>query len=150
MSKIRLKSRTAALLATLPLALLLSGCAGDDIEFQGKIFDAVGIGGSGGPKSAEPKLAARAPIVLPPNLDRLPQPGEQPEAAAPDVAALADPDQASKVSRAELERQQAEYCKKNYELPKAHGDISADSAVGPLGPCRASVLTAIENWTKEE
>ena len=53
--------------------------------------------------------------------------------------------------KADLERQQAEYCKKNYEDAKAHGDeTAADLAAGPLGPCRGSVLTAIEKWNKSE
>lgn len=127
-------------------ALVVAGCAADDVEFNGKIFDAVGLNQK--TKSAEPKMVARTPLVMPPSADRVPEPGLPPEGQAPEVAALADPDAQKKTSRAELERQQAEYCKKNYEMAKALGDNDADLATGPLGPCKGSVITAIKNWTK--
>lgn len=130
----------------LPGALLVAGCSADDVEFNGKIFDAVGLNQK--TKSSEPKMAARAPLVMPPDPQRVPEPGTPAEGAAGELAALQDPDAVAKTNRAELERQQAEYCKKNYELAKAHGDANADLASGPLGPCRGSVLTAIQNWSK--
>jgi hypothetical protein len=130
------------------LVLATAGCSGDDIQLNGKIFDAVGLNSLGKDRT-EPKMAERAPLVLPPSLDRVPEPGKPPEAVANDVTALVDdPDKKAKTSRAELERQQAEYCKKNYELAKARGDNDADQAAGPLGPCRGSVLTAIQKWNK--
>lgn len=135
-----------ACLALFPLAV--AGCSGDDIEFNGKIFDAIGLNNTS--KSAEPKVAARAPLVMPPNLERVPEPGTPPEALHGDIAALNDPDKANTVSRAELERQQAEYCKVHYQQAKARGDGNADLAHGPLGSCRGSVLTAIQNWTKDD
>lgn len=130
-------------------ALVLSGCSVDDVELNGKIFDAVGLNAAKS-KSAEPKLAARAPLVMPPNPERVPEPGLPPEGVAADVAALQDPDKLAKTSRAELERQQAEYCKVNYEQAKARGDDNADLATGPLGPCKGSILTAIKQWTSDE
>lgn len=128
-------------------ALVLAGCGADDVEFNGKIFDAVGLNQK--TDKREPKLAERAPLVMPPDVSRVPEPGTPPEgeAAKGAVAALNDPDARAKTSKAELERQQAEYCKKNYELAKAHGDDNADLAAGPLGPCHASVLTAIKKWS---
>lgn len=139
----------AATAAALLSALVISGCSADDVELNGKIFDVVGLN-SGKTKSAEPKMAARAPLVMPPSPDRIPEPGLPPEGQAAEVAALADPDVVAKTSRAELERQQAEYCKVNYEQAKARGDNDADSASGPLGPCRGSVLTAIQKWNSDE
>ncbi len=132
-----------------PFALAVAGCSADDVELNGKLFDVVGLNGQK-TKSGEPKIAARAPLVMPPNLERVPEPGAPAEgqAAASEVASLQDPDKIKKTSRAELERQQAEYCKKNYEMAQAHGDQNADQAVGPLGPCRASVLSAIQQWNK--
>lgn len=137
------------LLAAIPLGAGLAGCAADDVQLNGKIFDAVGLN-SGSAKSAEPKLAERAPLVMPPNYDRAPEPGMPPELAQNEVAALNDPDKAAQTSRNDLERKQAEYCKVNYEQAKARGDNDADSATGPLGPCRGSVLTAIKKWTGED
>lgn len=133
-----------------PVALSLGACSADDVELNGKLFDAVGLNNLKS-KSAEPKMAERAPLVMPPNLERVPEPGAPAEAVANDVTALVDdPDRKAKTNRAELERQQAEYCKKNYELAKAHGDNDADLATGPLGPCKPSILTAIKQWTGNE
>jgi hypothetical protein len=134
--------------AAVACALVLGGCAADEVELNGKIFDAMGLNTK--TKTTEPKLAARAPLVMPPNPERVPEPGLPPEGQAAELAALQDPDAKAKTSRAELERQQAEYCKKNYELAKAHGDNDADLAAGPLGPCKPSILTAIKQWTGGE
>lgn len=130
-------------------AVALAGCSGDDVAFEGKIFDAVGMNQK--TSKAEPKMVDRAPLVMPPNPSRVPEPGLPPEGQSADVAALADPDVQAKVSKSDLERQQAEYCKKNYELPKAHGDeTTAELAVGPLGSCRPSALTAFQKWNSGE
>ncbi|MDQ8698022.1 hypothetical protein [Hyphomicrobium sp. LHD-15] len=134
--------------AVIPFALAIAGCSADDVQLNGKIFDAVGLN-SIGQKSAEPKMVERAPLVMPPSLDRVPEPGQPADAAANDVTAMVDdPDKKAKTNRAELEKQQAEYCKTNYEMAKARGDDNADLATGPLGPCRASVLSAIQIWNK--
>jgi hypothetical protein len=121
------------------LAAFLGGCGGvDGVELNGKVFDALGIGTSG--STEEPKLAARSPLVVPPNVERLPQPGQQPNAESLEVASINDPDKKLEVTEAQLKKQQEEYCKVNYELAKAHGDNNADMAKGPLGPCRGSIM----------
>lgn len=127
------------------LALLPAGCGTDDIQFNGGIFDAVGLNDT--KKSADAKLAERAPLVVPPSLDRLPAPGEAP--AAPQIADINDPDAAKQKSHAEQEAAQAEYCKKNYDGARMRGE-EASMAEGPLGPCRPSVLTAIKKWNEGE
>lgn len=133
----------------LGLGLGLGGCSMDDVEFNGGIFNAMGLNNQ--TKSAEPKLAERTPLVVPPTTERLPQPGVPLEAQAVDVtAAINDPDRKAVVSREDLQRQQDEYCRKNYELAKAHGDNNADLAAGPLGPCRSSVLSAVKKWNEGE
>lgn len=132
------------------VAVAVGGCSMDDVELNGGIFDAVGVG-AGQPKSAEPNLAARTPLVVPPSTASLPAPGTPPEATATDVTvALDDPDRKVVVDKAELEKQQTAYCSKHYDTAKASGDASADSIEGPLGPCRASVLTAIKKWNGGE
>jgi len=137
-------------LAIAPLVLILGGCSADDVQLNGKLFDAVGIGANQ-PKDAEPRIAARAPIVMPPNVNRLPEPGQQPEAASPEVAAMNAPDKKAEISQAELARQQQAYCQVHYEDAKARGDeTTASLAVGPLGPCKTSIFTALKNWTKGE
>lgn len=68
-----LAARTACLL----LAGALSGCGGfDGVELNGKIFEAVGLSGDSFGKKSEPKTEARAPLVLPPDTKRLPEPGD--------------------------------------------------------------------------
>lgn len=62
----------------------VAGCSGGDgIELNGKIFEAVGIAGDPFAKRPEPKTQARAPLVLPPDSSKLPEPGSQPTAGAP-------------------------------------------------------------------
>ena len=63
--------RAACLAAVLATALALGGCGG--VEFQGKIFDYMGI--SGDRQQADPRMAERPPLLLPPDTKALPQPG---------------------------------------------------------------------------
>ncbi len=90
--------KTLLVLGLLPLLSFAGGCAMDDVEFNGGLFNAVGLGGNK-VKAAEPKMAQRAPIVIPPTLDRVPEPGAPPEAAANDVAALDDPDKKAQTTQ---------------------------------------------------
>jgi hypothetical protein len=147
----RMPSRRLTRFAVAALvAAAVGGCSLDDVELNGGVFDALGVGANQ-PKSAEPKLAARTPLVVPPSTASLPQPGTPAEAAAVDVtAAINDPDRKVMVDQAALERQQNEYCRKNYDPARAAGDASADSMEGPLGPCRPSVLTAVKKWNGGE
>jgi len=140
------------MLSALGLALGAAGCSMDDVQFNGGIFDAVGLSDSAKAtsKSGDPKLAERAPLVVPPKLDKLPEPGDGETPPNAQIAGIHDPDAASQASEEELKRQQAAYCKEHYEIPKQMGDDSADSATGPLGPCRPSVLNALKNWNSDE
>jgi len=146
--KSRLQKRVVLVIA-FGLALGAAGCSMDDVQFNGGVFDAVGLSDAARTKSSEPKLAERAPLVVPPTLDKLPQPGQQPPEPA-QIAGINDPDAAKSASQEELQHRQAEYCEIHYEEPKRRGDDSADSAVGPLGPCRPSVLTAVKKWNSDE
>jgi hypothetical protein len=147
----RTPSRTLIRLAvTAFAAVAVGGCSLDDVELNGGVFDALGVGANQ-PKSAEPKLAARTPLVVPPSTASLPQPGTPAEAAAADVtAAINDPDRKVAVDQAVLQKQHDEYCRKNYDPARAAGDASADSIEGPLGPCRPSVLSAVKKWNGGE
>lgn len=61
----------AALLAAVSAATLaLAGCGG--VEFQGKIFDYMGV--SGDRKEPDVRMAERPPLLLPPNPKALPEP----------------------------------------------------------------------------
>jgi hypothetical protein len=150
-SKARL-SESAGLAVALCLALGAGGCSMDDVQFNGGLFDMVGLSDAAKAKarSGDPQVAERAPLVVPPSLERLPAPGE-PGAQNQQIAGIQDVDEAKKVSHAELERRQAEYCKVNYEDAKTRGDeTTALNATGPLGPCRPSVLDSIKKWNASD
>jgi hypothetical protein len=70
-TRITRAGRAALLAAALSATLALAGCGG--VEFQGKIFDAVGL--SGERKEADVRMAERPPLLLPPDPKALPQPG---------------------------------------------------------------------------
>ncbi len=126
-------------------ALLLGGCGGfDGVQLNGKVFDAMGLNGGSTPQG-DPKMAVRQPLTLPPG-DALPPPGSG-KVDQPSLAEIQDPDRKKTVDKAELERQQAAYCQKNYTEPIQRGDDSAESATGPLGPCHPSIFTAVQKWT---
>ena len=63
--------RAALLAAALASTLALEGCGG--VEFQGKVFDYMGV--SGGRQEADVRMAERPPLVLPPDTKALPPPG---------------------------------------------------------------------------
>ncbi len=66
------RAGSAALLAAaLSATLALGGCGG--VEFQGKVFDAMGV--SGDRQEADVRMAERPPLLLPPDPKALPQPG---------------------------------------------------------------------------
>ena len=63
--------RAALLASALAVTLVLGGCGG--IEFQGKVFDYMGM--SGDRQQPDVKMAERPPLLLPPDTKALPQPG---------------------------------------------------------------------------
>ncbi len=122
-------------------AALLSGCSADDVQLNGKIFDAVGMNTASVKKT--PKLAERSGIVVPPNLERLPEPGSG-GGEQPALAEVQDYDAKRVTSYNDLERQQEAYCKVHYHDAKIHGDQDAVLATGPLGPCQGSAFKLIK------
>lgn len=135
-------------LAALALTATLAGCGAQDVELNGKIFDAMGVSQATKKSSGDPKVAARNGLIMPPSTGSLPEPGagRSPEADA-DLSFINDPDRKRTFDKSDLERRQAEYCKTNYEQPKLRGDQAAENAVGPAGPCRTSILTSLKKWT---
>jgi hypothetical protein len=119
------------------IALLgLPGCGGiDGVEFNGKIFDAVGLTGALG-KREEPKTEARAPLVLPPPRERLPAPGEMAAVAPqqPDASWPNDPDKTKQSKEAAKKQAQDDYCRDGNWKEKAMKDEVA-AAHGPSGSC---------------
>lgn len=122
----------------------LSACGADDIQLNGKLFDAVGLNSTGSTNKV-PKLAARQPLVMPPGLDSLPAPGST-AGEQPSLAEIHDPDRKKRVSQSDLQQKQDAYCKVHYEDAKARGDGTAAAAAGPMGPCAPSIFNAIKKW----
>jgi hypothetical protein len=145
-------NRAGAILAC-ALALTVGGCGSDDIQFNGGLFDMVGLSDEAKAKNShgDPKMAERAPLVVPPSMNHLPPPGEGQTAPDGQVAGVRDVDATKAESQAELERKQVAYCKINYDDAKMRGDEStALNAAGPLGPCRPSVLNSIKKWNASD
>jgi hypothetical protein len=140
------RARAAILALCGGVAMLSAGCDGG-VQLNGKVFDAMGTSGNGS-STAEPKMAQRTGLVVPPSTGSLPVPGSQQPAEAPEIAGINDPDKIAKVSQAEKQRQQDEYCKVHYEQAKQRGDDNADLAEGPLGSCKGSLFTGLAKWQK--
>jgi hypothetical protein len=64
--------RTVALGSALAGAAVLGGCGG--VEFEGKIFDYMGVSGSR--QQADVQMSERPPLMVPPNLNKLPAPSQ--------------------------------------------------------------------------
>ena len=124
-------------------ALCVSACSAGDVQFEGKLFELAGMNNIGKNKTT-PKMAERSGLIVPPDLQRLPDPNQPPpqDPGSDLLASIEDPDQVKVVDQAELQRRQAEACK-NYDLAKAQGDPDAEHMKGPLGDCRRSVLNVI-------
>lgn len=119
------------------VAFGLAGCSAGDVELNGRLLDAVGISTAAlSSKGKEPKIEPRAPLVLPPDQTRLPEPGSVP--APPTVAAdqswPADRDQQKVADAATKAKRQKEFCRDGNWRERAMSDeIGADS--GPHGNC---------------
>src|SRR5215210_5526644 len=70
--------RGLGLLAAGIAVLALGGCGG--VEFQGAVFDWVGLSGTG--TKGDVRMSERAPLLVPPNIAHLPPPGSPPIARA--------------------------------------------------------------------
>jgi len=121
--------------AAIASTLALSGCGGvDGVEFNGKIFDWMGISSSSQQK-AEPRMADRAPLVVPPSVTRLPEPGSG-KATFEDVAALNDPELRKQAAAKERERLHQAYCRGEVQWKdKAFKPQETGAHRSPYGPC---------------
>lgn len=107
--------RTVALAGTLACASLLGGCGG--VEFEGKVFDYMGMSGSR--QQADVQMSERAPLMVPPNVQQLPAPTQGPAAVA--TARQDWPDDPEKVRVRVIEQENTK---------KAEAQAAAD----PLNP----------------
>lgn len=102
--------RAAGIRVLVVLVMLnLSGCSAGDIQFEGKLFEAVGLDGSLTGKRPDPKVTERSPLVLPPAA-HLPEPGKR--VAVQDTMNWPDdPDLKRKTEASLLAKKREKYCR---------------------------------------
>jgi hypothetical protein len=116
--------------------LLLAGCADSGLDLNGKVFDWMGVSASAlAAKKDEPKLADRAPLVLPPDSSRLPEPGS----GKPPQQAMAWPDdeeQRAKREARERQRLHEAYCRGDVQWKeRVMNSEDVNTPRSPYGPC---------------
>jgi hypothetical protein len=126
-------------------ALVLTGCSAGDVELNGAIFDYLGVS-SKSANQAEPKVPNRTGLVLPPNAERLPQPGSGAQAVAAAEAWPVDADQRKLDGAAAAQKRHEEVCAELLWKAKAAGDTRSVIR-GPLGVCNPSILSAVSSNT---
>ena len=121
--------------AGLASTLVLAGCGGiDGVELNGKVFDWLGVSAASQDKR-EPKMEDRAPLVVPPSLARLPEPGSG-KAGSEEVASLNDPELRKQAAARERQRLHEAYCRGEIQWKdKAFKPQEAGAYRSPYGPC---------------
>jgi hypothetical protein len=118
----------------------LAGCSAGDVELNGSVFDTLGVGSKSQTANREVKVPERQGLVVPPNLERLPEPGS--ESAQQATAALpVDPEQRRVAAASQAEQQHRAYCEKAMQKARINRDLSPVN--GPLGRCDASILDSL-------
>ncbi|MEO8651731.1 MAG: hypothetical protein ABI391_05455 [Hyphomicrobiaceae bacterium] len=131
---LRVKTGVAIVIAG---SALLGGCS-DGVEINSKLLDSMGLSTAAlSANRAEPKLAQRAPLVMPPSTQKLPEPGAAPP-PPPDVATNGawpkDKDQERVASAQDKGRQQTAYCRDgNWKERAIDNDFGGTQ--GPQGNC---------------
>ena len=129
-------------------ALLLSGCA-DGVDLNGKMFDWMGISPAAQEaRKTEPRMADRAPLVVPPNVNQLPEPGS---GAVPPahVAWPDDPEQRRVREAQERERLHLAYCSGDAKWQERALDKYSNAPRSPYGPCPSIFGNITTNVNKD-
>ena len=108
------ENRALKLAAALGCVALLGGCGG--VELEGKVFDYMGV--SGDRQQADVRMTQRPPLMVPPNLKKLPEPTQNVSVAAARQDWPDDPERVRKRIVEEKKAKQAE----------------AESAIDPINP----------------
>jgi hypothetical protein len=140
------KQTACSAVAVLIAVLALTAC--DSVNLEGKIFDWMGISGSAmDERRRDPKMAERAPLVVPPSTTRLPEPGSG-KTTSEDVAALADPELRKQAAAKERERLHLAYCRGEIQWKEKALDPGYTSSKSPYGPCPGLFSGTFNNLTK--
>jgi hypothetical protein len=137
--------RRTALVSCMSAALLAGGCAGyDGVELQGGVFDALGVSGSSqSRKLSDVKVEPRPGLVLPPSVERLPEPvtGSIAAAPPPGEAWPVDPEDRKLASNADLERRHKEFCERALQDQRMRGESGV--VMGPKGNCQPGLFGSL-------
>jgi len=140
-------NRTVLAAAVIALAALALGAC-DSVSLEGKLFDWAGISGSAlDEKRRDPKMADRAPLVVPPSVTRLPEPGSG-KTGSEDVAALNDPELKKQAAAKERERLHLAYCRGEIKWKERAFDPEKTANRSPYGPCPGLFSGSFDNLTK--
>jgi hypothetical protein len=139
MKKTGRHTRIALVTSVMLASLAVSGCGVDGVEFNGAVFDYMGLSNKNAQAQKEPKLPPRPGIVLPPQPDRLPEPGATEVAAPQGEAWPVDPEQSKVAAAEELDRKHEAFCQDALWRARAQGrtDVQIN---GPKGSCNPSIL----------
>jgi hypothetical protein len=122
-------------------AALLGGCA-DGVEINSPLLNSLGVATGALGQKEEPRLAPRAPLVMPPSSQRLPEPGQPAAAAAAGPAANPawpkDKDYDRVATAAEKKRQHAQHCRDGNWKERAMDD-GPGAKQGPEGSCNTFI-----------
>lgn len=128
-------------------ALALGAC--DSLSLEGKVFDWMGVSGSAlEEKRRDPRMAERAPLVVPPSVTRLPEPGSGKTGSSEDVAALNDPELRKQAAAKERERLHLAYCRGEIQWKEKAFDPGKPTNRSPYGPCPGLFSGAFDSVTK--
>lgn len=119
MFEIARTGKRAALAAAFAAAIALSGC-GSGVQLEGPGFEALGL--TSNKNKGEAKVPDRAPLLVPPDRARLPEPQQETAAAAPRENWPNDPDALAKSEASEAAAAQKEYEDNGNWDPKADID----------------------------
>lgn len=125
--------------AVVLMAGMLSGCSGvDGVELNGKVFDWMGVSEAAKQANArEPRVPQRTGLVMPPDVNRLPDPGSETNPNDMTVA-LNDPDKKKAAAAAERARLHQAYCSGELTWKeRAYAKDSLQTNKSPFGPCSA-------------
>jgi hypothetical protein len=126
--------------------LTLGGCEG--LQLEGKLFDMMGVSGSAlDEKRRDPKMVERAPLVVPPNTKRLPEPGSG-KTPDSDLASLKDPEQTKVAQAKERERLHLAYCRGEMQWKDKAFNPDSGANRSPYGPCPGLFSGMTDKLTK--
>jgi hypothetical protein len=133
--------KCSAVAIMLGAAVLAGGCSAGDVELNGSVFDYLGVGSNSKSGSRDVKTSERQGLVLPPNLERLPEPGSGVAALQGGDVMPVDPEQRRMAGANQARANHASYCEKALQKARIMKDLSPVN--GPLGRCDASILDSL-------